>query len=202
MFLKVKLVFWMICLPAIVLAEGANIPENNLLLPRFQFQHQTINLGAAHTGSATAGRGQRQLFDRNNALSGQVTQYDATISYPFSRDGAVDFDLGINIRLINANFKTQSIDQQTRYVNATLPMFYASALFNLPYDGLSASLGGSHFEYDRYRAYDYKAKLSYTWQSGFGLEGGWQHQQLNIDGSDFQTRFEIKGPFLDLKYRF
>lgn len=202
MFLKAKLVFWMICLPAIALAEGANIPENNLLLPRFQFQHQTINLGTARTESAAAGQGQRQLFDHDNALSGQITQYDTTISYPFLRDGAVNFDLGINIRLINANLRTQSIDQQTRHVSATLPMFYASALFNLPYAGLTVSLGGSHFEYDRYRAYDYKAKLSYTWKNGFGLEGGWQHQQLNIDGSDFQTRFEIKGPFLDLQYRF
>ena len=180
------------------------VEDENLLLPNFQFQHQTINLGGGNSiaNDSQSFSGSRQLFDRENNSQGQVMQYDAMITYPFGRpNNSVNFDLGVNIRFINAGLKNQDIDH-TRRLNMTLPMLHATAFFNLPYNGLTASLGGSHIEYDQYRASDYKAKLSYSWQNGFGLEGGWQHQQFSIDGSDYHTEFEVKGPFLDLKYRF
>jgi hypothetical protein len=34
------------------------------------------------------------------------------------------------------------------------------------------------------------------------MEGGWQHQELSIDGNQFQADIEKKGLFLDLNYRF
>lgn len=205
MLLKRNLLILTLFVPALGWAGGESVDNSNLLQPYFQFQHQTINLGNGQTPVSDENpraTGIGQLSDRNSSANGQLNQYDATIAYPFSRDKAVNFDLGINIRFIEADVKSQAIEQQTRHLNATLPMFHATALFNLPYDGLSASLGGSHIQYDQYRAYDYKAKLSYSWQNGFGLEGGWQHQQLNIDSGDIQTDYELKGPFLDLKYRF
>jgi len=203
--LKRNLLILTLFAPALVWAEGEAVDISNLLQPRFQFQHQTINIGNGHTSIAdenVTDAAASHWSDRRPTVSGHLEQFDATIAYPFSRNKVVNFDLGVNIRFIDADLKTQAIEQQTKRINATLPMFHASALFNLPYDGLSASLGGSHIEYEQYRAFDYKAKLSYSWQNGFGLEGGWQHQQLNIDGSDFQTEYELKGPFLDLKYRF
>ena len=202
MFLKRKIIGLLLLLPATAMAGESDVDTQNLLQPNFQFQHQTINLG----NSSTTGQelsGARQLFDRDNSRQGQIKQYDAMITYPFGHpDRAVNFDLGINIRFIDVDFKSQAVESQAHRFNAAIPMFHATALFNLPYNGLSASLGGSHIEYDQYRAFDYKAKLSYSWQNGFGLEGGWQHQQMSIDGSDYQTEFEVKGPFLDLKYRF
>lgn len=199
--IKRNILFLAFFTPAVVLAEDSPVESGNLLQPRFQFQHQTINLGTG-LQAEEGGSSQVQLFDPDNSHTGRVKQYDATIAYPFGSDKTFNFDLGINLRLIDADLKTQTEQQQSRRFNAALPMFYANALINLPFDGLSASVGGSHFEYEQYRAYDYRAKLSYSWQNGFGLEGGWQHQQFQIDGSDFNTQFETKGPFLDLKYRF
>lgn len=181
---------------------------------RFHFKHQSFTVGSQQgirhaqepadkfAWPGTSLYGKNVLLDKGNALSGHLEQYDATISYPFTPREKVNFDLGINIRFIDAALVQSETEQTTRNLNATIPMFYANASFGLPYDGLSASLGASHIEYEQYYAFDYKAKLSYQWQNGFGMEGGWQHQQLSIDGSNFQTQIENQGMFLDFKYRF
>ena len=180
---------------------------SGLLQPNFKFQHQHLNGGKSYSRDEMLGN---DLFSNQNVLllgknspfSGDVNQYDATISYPISRYNVVSFDLGINLRYVDAELKNQNIDQAGAHINTTLPMLYANAFFNLPFKGMSASIGGSHLQYEDYLAFDYRAKLSYTWDNGFGLEGGWQHQRFNIDSADVQADFESKGPFLDLKYRF
>jgi hypothetical protein len=201
-FLKGSLISALFLLPAMAMAGEIDAPEQNLLLPTFQFQHQSITLGSSPSREGLPAAGSRQLYDSANSTQGQVNQYDAMITYPFGqRDQAVNFDLGVNIRFIEAGLRNQDLDK-TEHLNMALPMLHATALFNLPFKGLTASVGGSHTEYEQYRAYDYKARLNYSWDNGFGLEGGWQHQQFSIDGSDSQTRFETQGPYLDLKYRF
>ncbi len=177
-----------------------------LFQPHFSFKHQTITTGTPHTSdnfwrNEDVAR-ENLLVDRNNTQSSRVNQFDATIAYPFALRDSVNFDLGVNIRLINGDFASQNLDQANYRLNTALPMFYANALFDLPYDGLQASLGATHLEYEQYYALDYQAKLSYTWSNGFGMEGGWQHQQFSIDNSDVQAQFENKGPFLDFKLRF
>lgn len=177
-----------------------------LFAPHFLFKHQTITTGTPHNSDnfwrdEDTSR-ENLLIDRNNSQSSHVSQFDATIAYPFALRDSVNFDLGINIRLINGDFTSQNLSQGNYRLNTALPMFYANALFDLPYDGLQASFGATHLEYDQYYALDYKAKLSYTWSNGFGMEGGWQHQQFSIDNNDVQAQFENKGPFLDFKLRF
>lgn len=200
-----------ISLTVLLFAAGVHAGQDSdaegLLQPNFKFQHQLISSGKSYTRdellrSDAASKSSLLMLDKASAGSGQIDQYDATISYPFLSHRAISFDLGINLRMVDAEVKGQNLDQASTHINTTLPMFYASALFNLPLEGMSASVGGSHLQYDEYFAFDYKAKLSYTWQNGFGLEGGWQHQRFNIDSTDVQADFETKGPFLDFKYRF
>jgi outer membrane protein len=170
----------------------------------FQFKHQRFSVGRqSDLDLSLDNYGVRQnLSSKSNGLSGNLEQYDATFSYPFNPRELINFDLGINIRFIEADLVKNQLDSASQNLSTTLPMFYANAIFGRPYEGLSASLGASHIEYEQYYAFDYKAKLSYQWQNGFGMEGGWQHQELSIDGSQFQADIENKGLFLDLKYRF
>jgi len=181
--------------------ETADLP-----LAQFHFKHQSFVVGSQIGSQYSSGhiwQDNKTVFsDEDNALSGRIEQYDATITYPFKPRELFNLDLGINIRFIDADLASGEVDQATQSLNTALPMFYANALFELPYEGLSASLGASHFEYEQYYALDYKAKLSYQWQNGLGMEGGWQHQELSIDGSEFQTDIQNNGLFLDFKYRF
>ena len=201
----------MLILTALSLATGVAAAEGDdlsgVLEPSFKFQHQHVNSGKSYTRdemlSGNLFDNQNVLFPQNSgAFNGDINQYDATIAYPVSRYSIINFDLGINLRYVDAELKGQNLDQSSTHINATLPMLYANAFFNLPFKGMSASIGGSHLQYDAYLAFDYRAKLTYTWENGLGLEGGWQHQRFNIDSTDVQSDYESKGPFLDLKYHF
>lgn len=204
---KLVMTLALLASPAVLHAAEAD----ELLQPQFKFRHQEITLGTSLSESSTrsaaspasAGTTAANSSERHSLLGGKLNQFDATISYPFSPRDSVNLDLGVNLRFINGELSQQeaSFGVPVEF-NATLPMLYANALFDLPYEGLSASLGASHLVYDQYYALDYQAKLSYKWQNGLGLEGGWQHQHLSIDGGDIQADIESKGPFLDLKYRF
>lgn len=213
--IRYSLVTVFICLPLFAWADGHTDPAG-LSQSRFHFKHQTFAVGNQvddhySTDSERSGDyssigsvpgGQSVFLDKSSKLSGSLKQYDATFSYPFTPRETINFDFGINLRFIDANLTRTESEQTSHSLNTALPMFYANAEFGLPYDGLSASLGASHVEYEKYYAYDYRAKLSYQWQNGFGMEGGWQHQALSIDGSDLQADIENEGLFLDFKYRF
>jgi len=202
-----SIIVFLFCLPFSAWAdhhyEAAGFSQGH-----FHFKHQRFTVGQ-QAGNQTnpafdlEGYGVRQnLFSKSSGLSGNLEQYDATFSYPFNPRESINFDLGINIRFIEADLARSQLSPDSHSLSTTLPMFYANALFGRADDGLSASLGASHIEYEQYYALDYKAMLSYQWQNGFGMEGGWQHQQLSIDGSQFQADIENKGLFLDFKYRF
>ncbi len=209
--MKLKLLTATACLTALVFSAGVQAADNdavtNLFQPNFKFQHQRLSGGKSFSHDELL-RGDILndpnvlMLDKNSPFSGNINQFDATIFYPVSMHNVVSFDLGINLRYVDAELKGQTLDQTGAHINTTLPMFYATAFFNLPFKGMSASIGGSHLQYDDYFAFDYKAKLSYTWDNGFGLEGGWQHQRFNVDSPDVQADFESKGPFLDFKYHF
>jgi len=144
---------------------------------------------------------QNSKYSLDNKL---LRQYDATFFYPF-QSGKFNFDLGVNIKFING--LTENSDKfgavTTQAYNATLPMMYATALYELPWKGLSAGIEGKHMVFDSSTAYDYKAVLSYQSRSGFGLNGGWQYQQLHLDAfQNITTSSETEGPFVDFFYNF
>ncbi len=204
--LQTKIAVILICLP--VLAWSAERIEKEMPRAQFSFQHQTFSVGSQiqderfnDNGSRLTISPARSLFEGDD-LFGRMSQYDATFTYPFHTNKNLNLDLGVNLRFIYGDMvQNGPVNSQLRF-NTAMPMLYANALYSFPNSGLSASFGASHFEYDQYYALDYKAKLSYQWQGGFGLEGGWQHQQLNIDGPDIQAEIQNTGPFLDFNYRF
>lgn len=133
-----------------------------------------------------------------------IRQYDATFFYPFQR-GKLNFDLGFNIKFINGI--TETINEfgvaSSQNYNATLPMMYATALYELPWKGLSAGFEGKHMVLSNSTAYDYKAMLSYQSRNGFGLNGGWQYQQLHLNAfQNITASSETEGPFVDVYFKF
>ena len=184
----------LLLMSSLVLAKGE--AADVLLRPVFQFQQQDVPQGSFDSPS---------WFDKQNNSSARLHQFNATLSYPLHSE-RMSLGLGINIRFIEGDVKAAADLERgyaARSINTAFPMFYATASFDLPFEGLKASLAGSLMDNDQLRAADYRAKLTYTFSSGIGLQGGWQQQQLNIDGGqDFKAYFENKGPFLDLFYRF
>ncbi len=128
-------------------------------------------------------------------------QFDTRILYPITGKG-VRFDVGMNLRYIQGVASSQA-EGANSYVrlDQTIPALHASALFDLPFKGLSAGFEGSHTTVTS-QIQDYRAKLHYQWESGLGLQGGWQHQQMSLDTGDTSSSFTSQGPYLDLNWQF
>lgn len=142
-------------------------------------------------------------FKSLNEKSTQIEQFDAHFLYPLTARG-MEVGVGLNIRYIQG-ISSGTLDggaQQKIRVDNAIPALHARALFDLPFQGFSAGLEGSHTGISD-QLFDYRAQLRYEWTNGLGLQGGWQHQQMSLDLSeDSDTTFSSQGPYLDLKWRF
>lgn len=169
---------------------------------QFQFEKSPLYLPASsfstsETDSLTGAKSSRF-----------IKQYGATLSIPVKHD-KISFDLGLDFRF----YDTQQLSEQTRRtgnayganLNALpTPMVYANALFELPFQGLTASVSGRHRDNgdQKISDFDYRAKVSYEWKSGLGLHGGWQHQQMTLDQNNDSEVFRVESLFVDMKYKF
>ena len=180
---------------------------------RFQlsFQSEPVVQNATSSNSSnTISQSETQLTESVGAshFIGNLKRYDATWLYPVTQSERMNIDLGVNLRYFDGQVSVDSNEGRVLHnYRAAIPMFYASALFDLPFKGLSARVGGGsqiNVNWDQlFTSFDYKAALRYDWANGLGLEGGWQHRQWQLDnlGSD-NNRIESKGLFLDLKFKF
>ncbi|MDH5444366.1 MAG: hypothetical protein OEY52_02350 [Gammaproteobacteria bacterium] len=143
---------------------------------------------------------------RSNGSESQLRTYDAILYYPLHRQG-VSFDLGVNLRLQeDANQAYLPLSQNQDWLNIdpteTRTRVHAAAIFELPFSGLKAGVSGTYDPNLDSQEYDYKAKLFYQWRNGFGLQGGWQHQQNPLELQNQNESQDVQTLFLDLNYRF
>lgn len=185
--------------------QGEALPQS-----RFQLSHQTELLAQNTATSNAALNSSAELTASESNASyfvGNLQRYDATWLYPVSQSAAMNLDLGLNLRYFDGQVLTGTDKKRVLHnYRSAIPMVYASALFDLPFDGLSARVdGGSQInvEWDQlFTSFDYKASLRYDWRNGLGLEGGWQHRQWQLEDLGSDNRIESKGLYLDLKYQF
>ena len=185
---------------AVLLSSGSALAQNSESLFNFKFKHLS-NVDAGENQSLLDT--DMQTFDHPALIKShsiQFTQYDATWTYPWETK-SMSLDLGVTLRHLSGMSSTEGIDN-VRF-DETLPLLHASALYNFSFKGLSAGIEGSHLDSSAQHVSDYRAKVSYEWRSGFGLQGGWQHQKFSFDKyKDNATDYEVTGPFLDLYLNF
>lgn len=132
----------------------------------------------------------------------EYSQFDATWTYRTypGETKNINIDLGVTLRHLSGfNYSNENIGNQ--YFQEVLPLVHASALFSLPLKGLTAGIEGSHLDSEKNQISDYRAKVSYEWRKGFGLQGGWQHQQFNL-GNSVDAGYEKNGPYIDFYLNF
>jgi len=129
------------------------------------------------------------------------TQYDATWSYPWETK-SMNIDLGVTLRHLTGIRNAMDGLNKNRF-EETLPLIHASAFYNFSFKGLTAGIESSHLDSSQSKVFDYRAKVSYEWRKGFGLQGGWQHQQFSLENTnENSTSYEVTGPFLDFYLNF
>ena len=143
-----------------------------------------------------------QAVQPANNTAVNFAQYDATWTYPWEVKN-MNFDLGLTLRHLSGFKNVEDETLGKGYFQTTLPLVHASALFALPLKGLSAGIEGSRLDLSNHQVFDYRAKVSYEWRKGFGMQGGWQHQQFNLNNAtNAGADFEKNGPYIDLYLKF
>lgn len=170
------------------------LAEQNEALLNFKFSHLSNNSHPKAFSQTTPSFNSDQLA---------FSQLDATWTYPWEVKN-ISLDLGLTLRHLSVFKGAIGGNSGASNFHEVLPLLHASALYSLPVEGLSAGIeGSSQVDSNATHIFDYRAKVSYEWRKGFGLQGGWQHQQFKLDGPiDASAGYERTGPFLDLYLKF
>lgn len=189
------------------LAANAVAQDNtrDSLLPAFKLQ-KNANLLDPHLSSTLDG----DVSARSKTQAGpeaKLRSYDAIFYYPLHTRG-VSIDLGVNLRL--QEDPSTLANQPSSFVrdwlnidpDETRTLVHAAAVFDLPFSGFKAGVSGTYSPHLGISEYDYRAKLSYKWKNGLGLEGGWQHQQKALEQQNLYDTLDVQTLFLDMNYRF
>ena len=182
--------FVTIALLSSAFSPSINAQQNEPLL-NFKFKH----LSNIQTNT--------EVVPAANSSAVNFAQYDATWTYPWETL-RMNIDLGVTLRHLTG-FAGATDDSLvgSSYFQKTLPLVHASAQYAFSLKGLSAGIEGSHLDSSKHQVFDFRAKVSYEWRKGFGMQGGWQHQQFKIDNAiNVGTDFEKNGPFIDLYLNF
>lgn len=181
--------------------------RNENLAPGFKFQKNESLLQPRLSSTLGESHMDNDATSRSRRPDTRVDSYDAIFYYPLHRRG-VSLDLGLNLRLQQDQFEQTepAYSGQHDWLNIdpseTRPLIHAAAVFDLPFKGFKAGISGTYNPDLTDSEYDYRAKLSYKWRNGLGLEGGWQHQQNTYEQRQLNDRLDVQTLFLDMNYRF
>lgn len=171
---------------------GHTVAQQSEYLLNFKFNHLS-NIQNNDQVSPALSSANNEAFE--------FAQYDATWTYPWETKN-MNIDLGVTLRHLSG-YKNSTENLGTNHFQEVLPLLHASALFALPLKGLSAGIESSHLGSSDRQVFDYRAKISYEWRKGFGMQGGWQHQQFNLENTtDASTGYQQAGPFIDFYLNF
>ena len=174
--------------------------------PGFKFQANTPLLDPRVFSSLDENRADSKARYRLLQPDNRARSYDAILYYPLHRKG-VSLDVGLNLRMQEESsnqteFQAFERDWLDIDPSETQTLIHAAAVFDLPFNGLKAGLSGTYNADLANTEYDYRAQLSYKWRNGFGMEGGWQHQQRLDEQQNFNESMDVQTLFLDMKFRF
>jgi outer membrane protein len=127
------------------------------------------------------------------------------ISYYRLLDNWINFDLGVNLKVVDGNIKISapSATDTNKDFGAIIPMLYAKARFDLPFSGLSFETDGSYVGYSGSKLSDFKAGIVYESSYGLGATAGIRKQNLTLDDIDnTNTNLDINGLYAGLFYHF
>lgn len=173
------------------LFSGVATAQHDEPLLNFKFNHLTKFNTSDDNVLDLNSQGFEHSSSGNSLL---FSKYDMTLTYPWVSQN-INVDLGLTVRHLS-EFKNKPYQ-------STLPLLHASALYNFSPNGLSAGIESNHAGSTNNRLFDYKAKVSYEWRNGFGMQGGWQHQQFNLDKAAATLNdYELRGPYLDIYLNF
>jgi len=128
-------------------------------------------------GSATS-----LIFNGVTVSGDSLTALDTidTIAYWRVLDNWVNFDFGLNVRKVDADF---NIDAESISVSETIPMLYLAAQFDLPFTDISVGADINHISYSGIKYQDVRLRALYE-VGVIGFEAGIKTTSIEFDDVD------------------
>lgn len=131
----------------------------------------------------------------------ELKQLDLTLYYE-ALDNWVNLDLGLTVRDLDGDLTMQSGGGLSETsVDATLPMLYLAARFDLPFSGVSVGADANAIAFDGDSVYDFNVFGQYRFSGAYVRAG---YRQMTIDYEDDGDRLDIElgGPFVSAGFMF
>ena len=182
----------------------AQLEHPVFLLPNIRLERSSFSedgQGTVQRGFTFRGEG----FTASEAVDStfEIEQTDI-IAYYSVLDTLVDLDLGLDVRLIDADISIRSQNAQaSESLSAPIPMGYAALRVDVPGTGAYVRAQGSGIGFDGSSFIDTRALVGYTSDFGIGIELGYRRQELEIDDIDnIDGDVTIEGGFAGVHYAF
>lgn len=132
--------------------------------------------------------------------------HDDIVLYYEVLDNWINLDVGLDLKRFDGQVSISGSSNTTRSsidIDATVPLLYLSARFDLPFSGLYIGADISSFSIDDSSAEDMTLKLGYLSDIGLGIEGGIKTFSLELDDADdLDTDIEYDGLFVNAFFNF
>jgi len=176
------------------------------LLPNIRFQNIDLDSSGLSSSSSFTYEGQPYLGPVTSTFD--LSHNDIVLYYEIL-DNWINLDIGLDVKVFDGEVALSGFDplaapiSTTVAIDETIPLFYLSARFDLPFSGfyigadiIGASTSDNSLE-------DTSIMLGYEADSGLGFEGGIKKFSLELnDVTDINTNLEYDGIYLNGYYHF
>lgn len=174
------------------------------LLPNVRLQRSSINSEGSNSINQSVKFGDT-TYNIGDQLDSDISldQTDVTLYYEVL-DNVFSLDLGMNVKVINADLKiSSSAVKEKASLDIYIPMLYAAVRFDLPLTGAYLGGSGSLIGYSGSSYSDYLLNVGYESSLGLGIEGGYRTQRIELDEvEDISADFQFSGAYLGMFYHF
>lgn len=175
------------------------------VLPNVRLQHTQMSASEASTLSRTITVDNVTYFAGTDVHSDfDLSHTDLTLYYR-PLDNWVKLRAGLTLRKFDKGLKIRSLTngESTKVnIDATLPMLYVAARFDLPLTGLYVGADANAIAYSNSHLYDARINAGYETPIGLGVEGGYRRFDLKYDHNGNHADLTVDGAYAEIFYHF
>jgi len=172
------------------------------LLPNVRYQSFDLDSSGSNNSAGLIFNGIPFSGDINSTFD---LSHDDIVLYYEVLDNWVSLDLGLDFKVFDGEVElSDSQFTESVLIDETVPLFYISARFDLPFSGfyIGADIN-NNFNSGDGNAEDSSIMLGYESGSGLGIEGGIKKFSLELeDINNINTDLEYDGIYLNGYFRF
>ena len=149
-----------------------------------------------------------ETFNSGNRVTSTFDlAHDDIVLYYEVLDNWVNLDMGLDLKRFDGEIALNGVSSTRVDIDETIPLFYLSARFELPVNGLyiGASINSnfSGLNIGSSTAEDSTIMLGYDSGNGLGLEGGFKYFSLDLNDADnLDTNLRYDGLYFNGYYNF